>query len=144
MCILLVHIHIVGWCTVHTTLNSCMIIYWNTNVLPSWNLTEGGLSRTMCTRLNSLPRDGWATTCILICVVWFYKSAVVWCRKEFEITLFINNHSCGEKMDLCKADKSMVQDLLEMPISRNNIPEKVKVVEDKKACPTLRNSKGIV
>ena len=47
-------------------------------------------------------------------------------------------------MDLCKADKSMVQDLLEMPISRNNIPEKVKVVEDKKACPTLRNSKGIV
>jgi hypothetical protein len=39
-------------------------------------------------------------------------------------------------MDLCKADRSVVQDLLEMIISRNIIAKKVKIVEDGRPCPT--------
>jgi predicted SnoaL-like aldol condensation-catalyzing enzyme len=45
-------------------------------------------------------------------------------------------------MNLCKADRNVVQDLLEKIISRNSIAKKVQVTEYGRHCPSLRNSDG--
>lgn len=46
-------------------------------------------------------------------------------------------------MDVCKGDKSVIQDLLETPFSRRSIAEKLKIIKNGRPCPPLRNLKSV-
>lgn len=44
---------------------------------------------------------------------------------------------------MCEDDKSVIQDLLEMPFSRRSVAEKLKIIKDGRPCPPLRNLKSV-